>query len=69
MFDIFYLEILEGGIFILFLYVCFSKLLFSPFMNTDFPKRSLFSLIVIVTLQVASHLKYGDDFHDADFLK
>ena len=45
-------------------------------MNTDFPKRSLFSLIAIVTLQlhpstlqVASHLKYGDDFHDADFLK
>ena len=45
-------------------------------MNTDFPKQSLFSLIVILTLQshpstlqVASHLKYGDGFRDADFLK
>ena len=91
MFDSFSLKILEGGIFILFLYVCFSILLFSPFiwrkakapvlwltfpMNTVFPKRLLFSLIVIFTLQshpstlqVASHLKYGDSFRYADFLK
>ena len=90
MFDIFSLKILEGGIFILFLYVYFSKLPFSPFiwrkakapvlwltfpMNTDFPKRLLFSLIAIftleshpLTLQVVSHLNYGDDFRDADFL-
>ena len=45
-------------------------------MNTDFPKRLLFLLIGIFisqlqpsTLQVASRLKYGDDFRDADFLK
>ena len=91
MFNIFSLNILEGRMFILFLYVYFFKRLFSPFiwrkaktlvlwwifpMNTDFPKRSLFLLIGIFisqlqpsTLQVASRLKYGDDFRDADFLK
>ena len=41
-----------------------------------FSKTIPFSLIVIFTLpshpstlQIASHLKYGDDFRDADFLK
>ena len=45
-------------------------------MNTDFPKRLLFLLIGIFisqlqpsTLQVASRLKYGDDFRDETSLK